>query len=368
MRRRVGQGRLRAGRHLRLLPGHGRRPPRAVVPAQARTDGRARRRHGRGLPGRHAARAERSVRARRRRPVRLLHSRDHRARGVADRAREDRTTGAAVAKALDGHLCRCTGYGRILDAIQTAGEACRNGGRLPRTEPRRHSFFGEEFGLRRNPAFAAQRPRQVENGIGRSIPRHGGLEQALGEKPFVDDMRVPGHAARRDGAHRASAREDPEDPHRRRGGDAGRRARVDGGRCSRKPRHRPQRSGPAGLRRRRRADVLRRRFRRHGRRRHAVPRAPGGGAGEGRLRGARADHRPVRRSCARRPAGALGGDVRAESVERAPADDRLLARRRGRGAGGRRRTSSRRRSTRSRSTSRSSSPKSCLAVPQRDGV
>ena len=30
---------------------------------------------------------------------------------------------AAVAKALDGHLCRCTGYGRILDSIQTAGEA-----------------------------------------------------------------------------------------------------------------------------------------------------------------------------------------------------------------------------------------------------
>src|SRR5262245_33328737 len=38
----------------------------------------------------------------------------------------------AVAKALDGHLCRCTGYGRILDAIQTAGEACGNGGHLPR--------------------------------------------------------------------------------------------------------------------------------------------------------------------------------------------------------------------------------------------
>src|SRR5262245_53178102 len=32
---------------------------------------------------------------------------------------EDRST---VAKALDGHLCRCTGYGRILDSIQTAGE------------------------------------------------------------------------------------------------------------------------------------------------------------------------------------------------------------------------------------------------------
>src|SRR6185295_16068356 len=58
-----------------------------------------------------------------------------------------------VAKALDGHLCRCTGYGRIIDAIQTAGEACRNGGHLPSGEPRRHLFFGEEFGLSRNPAF-----------------------------------------------------------------------------------------------------------------------------------------------------------------------------------------------------------------------
>src|SRR4030088_1689936 len=47
----------------------------------------------------------------------------------------------AVAKALDGHLCRCTGYGRIIDAIQTAGAACRNGGRLPPQKPRPHFFF-----------------------------------------------------------------------------------------------------------------------------------------------------------------------------------------------------------------------------------
>ena len=90
-----------------------------------------------------------------------------------------------VAKALDGHVCRCTGYGRILDSIQTAGEACRNGGRLPRELPRRHSYFGEDFGLRR-------RTHSHGNGIGRSIPRYRGLEQALGEIPFVDDMRVPG--------------------------------------------------------------------------------------------------------------------------------------------------------------------------------
>jgi xanthine dehydrogenase molybdenum-binding subunit len=97
---------------------------------------------------------------------------------------------AAVAKALDGHLCRCTGYGRILDSIQTAGEACQNGGKLPRSEPRRHSYFGEEFGYTRNPAFA--NGGTTGSGVGRSIPRQKGLEQSLGEIPFVDDMRVPG--------------------------------------------------------------------------------------------------------------------------------------------------------------------------------
>ncbi len=108
---------------------------------------------------------------------------------------EDR---GAIAKALDGHLCRCTGYGRIIDSIQTAGEAAKNGGQMPRTEPRRNSFFGEEFGLSRNPAFvngngaSGNGGRHKSDGIGRSILRANGLAQALGEKPFVDDLQVPG--------------------------------------------------------------------------------------------------------------------------------------------------------------------------------
>src|ERR1700704_182633 len=81
---------------------------------------------------------------------------------------EDR---GAVAKALDGHLCRCTGYGRIIDAIQTAGDASRHGGGGPSPEPRRHSFFGEEFGLSRNPAFA-KNGNGHGDGVGRSVPRH----------------------------------------------------------------------------------------------------------------------------------------------------------------------------------------------------
>jgi aldehyde oxidoreductase len=95
----------------------------------------------------------------------------------------------AIRKALDGHICRCTGYGRIVDAIQTAGDAMRNGGRVP-AEPRRHSFFGEEFGLHRNPQFEFLSAKG--HGIGESHARVGGIAQVLGERPYVDDMRMPG--------------------------------------------------------------------------------------------------------------------------------------------------------------------------------
>ena len=105
----------------------------------------------------------------------------------------------AVKQGLAGHLCRCTGYARILDAIQTAGEAWKNGGKLPRKEPRRHSYFGEDFGLSRNPAFANGKNGNGNGkrngngfGIGDSPSRYRGFEQALGERPFVDDMSVPG--------------------------------------------------------------------------------------------------------------------------------------------------------------------------------
>src|SRR5688572_9440379 len=102
----------------------------------------------------------------------------------------------AVAKALDGHLCRCTGYGRILDSIQTAGEAASCGGQLARTEPRRHLYFGEQFGLTRNPAFSNGNGNgnghKTSHGIGHSVSRLGGAEQTLGDKQFVDDLRVPG--------------------------------------------------------------------------------------------------------------------------------------------------------------------------------
>jgi len=65
-----------------------------------------------------------------------------RACSLLDRGPLDRE---AIASALSGHLCRCTGYTRILDAIETAAEAWADGGHIARHEPRQSDFFGERF-------------------------------------------------------------------------------------------------------------------------------------------------------------------------------------------------------------------------------
>jgi xanthine dehydrogenase molybdenum-binding subunit len=94
----------------------------------------------------------------------------------------DRT---AVTKALDAHVCRCTGYLRVADAIASAGEAWRDGtDELPGT-PRRHDFFGELRNRQRAGSASV-------HGVGASLPRYRGVECALGEKPFVADLAVPG--------------------------------------------------------------------------------------------------------------------------------------------------------------------------------
>ena len=91
----------------------------------------------------------------------------------------------AVAHALAGHICRCTGYQRIFDAIAAAGEAWAAGGVFPDDQPRRREFFGEAHGLRRS--SGAER-----GGVGASAPRYRGSEHAVGAKPYIADMRLPG--------------------------------------------------------------------------------------------------------------------------------------------------------------------------------
>ena len=89
-----------------------------------------------------------------------------------------------VTRALAGHLCRCTGYNRIVDAIQTAGQASAQGADVGSGSPRRPHFFGEDYGLERSSEIP------TADGVGASPERHLGRDQALGAKDFVADMRV----------------------------------------------------------------------------------------------------------------------------------------------------------------------------------
>jgi xanthine dehydrogenase molybdenum-binding subunit len=90
--------------------------------------------------------------------------------GIALRAwsllqKNSHPTRAEIARALDGHLCRCTGYTKILDAVEAMARARR----------------GEEV------------PRPLgHGGLGQPLGRYGALERALGQAPFVDDLSFPG--------------------------------------------------------------------------------------------------------------------------------------------------------------------------------
>jgi len=68
---------------------------------------------------------------------------------------------AEIAKAIDGHLCRCTGYVKIVDAIELIARAKR----------------GEPI------------PEPVADAhVGASFVRYGGASLTLGDRPYVADM------------------------------------------------------------------------------------------------------------------------------------------------------------------------------------
>ncbi|MGA2209482.1 MAG: molybdopterin cofactor-binding domain-containing protein [Acidimicrobiales bacterium] len=75
-----------------------------------------------------------------------------------------------AARHLGAHLCRCTGYTKILDAVELlAAGRSGQGERAPD-----------------HPATAA------DSGIGARRPKYESLQLALGDRDYVDDLRVPG--------------------------------------------------------------------------------------------------------------------------------------------------------------------------------
>ena len=135
-----------------------------------------------------------------------------------------------IARWLGPHLCRCTGYTRILDAVELAGKV-RQGGKFPELDQ--------------------------SGRVGTSFAMFEGADKALGDKNYVDDLKVPGlwHSAfafsahprakvlRIDTSEAASLPGRHEDHHRER--CAGRKVR------------RSHLQGLARVHRRRRGDALR---------------------------------------------------------------------------------------------------------------
>ncbi len=77
-----------------------------------------------------------------------------------------------IVRALRPHLCRCTGYVKIVEAIERAARDLRGAA-------------GASAGA------SAATPRGGGR-VGEPLPRPGGLERALGRAAFVDDLRFDG--------------------------------------------------------------------------------------------------------------------------------------------------------------------------------
>jgi len=88
-----------------------------------------------------------------------------------------------VRKALTGHLCRCTGYQRIVDAILTAAEAWQEGTLPGGDGPRRPAVFG-------TPRETAR--HSSGDGVGGNSSRYRGGDHTLGDKAYVADMALEG--------------------------------------------------------------------------------------------------------------------------------------------------------------------------------
>lgn len=70
-----------------------------------------------------------------------------------------------IAEALDGHLCRCTGYIKVIDAVEAIHKA-KHGGARPKPI--------------------------LEGGVGVSVARYQGAELTLGTRAFVADLKPEG--------------------------------------------------------------------------------------------------------------------------------------------------------------------------------
>ena len=107
-------------------------------------------------------------------------------------ARDPAPTRDDLAHALAANLCRCTGYVKVLDALETVA-AVRRGDLAPAADRRDVAGGAARAGATGAGSVAGA----TGAGVGARADRYDGRAIVLGEAPFVRDMAVPGmlHAA-----------------------------------------------------------------------------------------------------------------------------------------------------------------------------
>ena len=115
--------------------------------------------------------------------------------GMALRAleliRRNRTpTRDDIARAIDVNLCRCTGYVKIVDAIELMAATRGQTGVAPGSDQGRTGVApGSDPG---RTGVAAGTERTPTDGVGARLARYQATDIALGARPYVDDMTRPG--------------------------------------------------------------------------------------------------------------------------------------------------------------------------------
>jgi xanthine dehydrogenase molybdenum-binding subunit len=111
-------------------------------------------------------------------------------------AREPDPSRGAIARALAGNLCRCTGYVKVIDAIERVARLRSGGPGSPVAaggDPAPGGSGAPAPGGRGAPAPGGSgAPAPGDRVVGPGGPRHRGHEFALGEQAFVGDLVVPG--------------------------------------------------------------------------------------------------------------------------------------------------------------------------------
>ena len=108
-------------------------------------------------------------------PVRLLHARDADERDGAARAEPARRREDEIRKAIQGNICRCTGYVNIVEAIKAAASGSD-------ARPRR----------RRRSRSSSSRARRSRASSGTNVPRKEDKRLVQGEGVFFDDVKRHG--------------------------------------------------------------------------------------------------------------------------------------------------------------------------------